>query len=258
MNAVPVLYSFARSGGTLVNQLLGVHPGCLVLSEVNPAASYKPVPEQAVEWLALVDPAEAPAFARRPYREQLGLLAERAGRGGKRLVVRDWVTVNFLPGAARDHTVPSGELEQQLYLARAGLRPLPLVVSRRSAAVYRSITKSFPHLGELDVGIFAESYLAYARSVAPFPKVHLESLRADPPVALGEILRRFELDDSGRDALLRSFHEFRNCTGNTTLEGRSESATATRVLPPDGARDESAHGASHPAMAEADEVMGYA
>ena len=248
-----MLFSFARSGGTLVNQLLGVHPRCLVLSEANPAASYKPVAEQAVEWLGLLEPREAGDFARLPYHRQVGDLEARARGKGKRLVVRDWPTVNFLAGAAQDHTIPSGELEQPLYLERAGLSALPLVVARRGAAIHRSITRQFSHLADLDAGTFANAYLAYARAVASFPKVHLESLRAKPAEALAEILRRFELDGTP-EPLLASFHEFRNCTGNTTLQTRAESASARRVLPP----EDDPQDALHPALGEADKLMGYA
>lgn len=252
-----MLFSFARSGGTLVNQLLGVHPRCLVLSEANPAASYKPVVEQAVEWLGLVEPREADDFARLPYHRQIGELEARARAKGKRLIVRDWVTVNFLPGAAQDHTIPSGELEQPLYLERAGLRALPLVVARRGAAIYQSITQQFSHLRDLDAAAFASSYLAYARAVASFPKVHLETLRSKPAAALAEILRTFELDGAPLEALLANFHEFRNCTGNTTLKTKPGSASARTILPP----EEDSQGSLatlHPALGEADRLMGYA
>jgi hypothetical protein len=257
MGRIPVLYSFARSGGTLVNQLLGVHPQCLVLSEVNPAASYKPVAEQAVEWLGLVEPAEAAAFAALPYARQIASLHERAAGKGKRLVVRDWVTVNFLPGVALADTEPSRQLEQEMYLERAGLEPVPLVVSRRSMAVYRSITHRFAHLGKLDMEAFAVSYLEYARRVAGFARVQLEALRSRPAAALGEILASLGLDDHDRESLLASFHEFRRCTGNTTLQAAGGSADAKRVLPPDESADVR-DAQLPPAMAEADRLMGYA
>ena len=258
LSAIPILYSFARSGGTLVNQLLGVHPQCLVLSEVNPAASYKPVPEQAVEWLGLVEAGEADEFAHRPYHRQIAELDRRAAKAGKRLVVRDWVTVNFLPGTAGEATVPSGQLEQALYLEHAGMRPVPIVVTRRSATVYRSIKSHFPHLEDLQPEVFANAYLAFARAVAGFPRVHLESLRARPQAAVAEILSAFELDASPGEALLANFHAFQNCTGNTTLQMRSGSATAQRILPPESdAPDDAALAGRHPQLAEADRLMGY-
>jgi hypothetical protein len=258
LQPIPVFYSFARSGGTLVNQLLGVHPKCLVLSEVNPAASFKPVVEQAVEWLGLVASGETGDFARLPYHRKIALLHERAARDGKQLVVRDWVTVNFLPGAAREEVLASGTLEQALYLERAALKPLPIVVARRGAAVYRSITRHFTNLRELAIEVFEEAYLEYARAVAAFPRIHLEALRERPAAALGEILRRFDLDPSPGDRMLRDFHQFRQCTGNTTLQEQTGSALAERILPPETRGDEERTLDARPALAEADRLMGYA
>ena len=254
MSAIPVLYSFARSGGTLVNQLLGVHPQCLVLSEVNPAASYKPVVEQATEWLGLVERAEAGTFAELPYDRQIAELSARAAKAGKRLVVRDWVTVNYLPGTAGEETVPSGHLEQQLYLEHAGFSAAPVVVTRKGGAVYRSIKGHFEHLGDLGPEAFGKAYLEYARAVAPHPKVKLETLRAKPADTVPEVLRAFGLDDSQSDAVLENFHAFRKCTGNTTLQSKSESARAQRILPPESNRSDERYPSS---FAEADRLLGY-
>ena len=60
--ALAVFYSFARSGGTLVNRCLGAIPGNLVLSEVNPHGAVVPVDVQARDWLGLLRPEESEAF----------------------------------------------------------------------------------------------------------------------------------------------------------------------------------------------------
>lgn len=253
---IPVLYSFARSGGTLVNQLLGSHPGCMVLSEVNPAASYKPVVQQAVEWLGLVDASDASAFAELSYRQQIARLHELAGERGKKLVVRDWVSVNFLPLCAGDRVVPSGQLEQQMYLEGIPGMPVPMVVTRRAASVYRSVKASFPHLREVGPEGFAIAYGNYAKAVAHLPRVHLEALRANPEAVVTTILERFGLDVSHARSILDTFHRFRNCTGNTTLVGHNDSAVAQRVLPPPitpaGGPDQ-----AHPSFLELDRLLGY-
>ena len=251
MTSIPVFYSFARSGGTLVNQLLGVHPNCLVLSEVNPAGSFKPVAEQAIEWLDLVTPEEAAELATMPYRRQIVLLRERAAARGRLLVVRDWVTANFLPRTSPRLT-PSGALEQSLYLERAGLEPVAWVVSRRAGAVYQSILANFAHLKDLSAEAFGEAYLAYARAVAHFPRLHMESLRAAPEAGVRKLFEAFGLDTSPIPDVLRDFHEFRKCTGNTTLEGRGGSADSRSVLPPEQPPE-----TKHPALAEADALLGY-
>ena len=251
MTAIPVLYSFARSGGTLVNQMLGAHSQCLVLSEVNPAASYKPVVEQAVQWLRLIEPAEVSCVGAAPYRRQISLLRERAARHGKLLVVRDWVTPNYLRNVVKG-VHPSGQLEQALYLEREGLEPRPLVVTRRAAAVYRSIVANFASLSDLALDAFARGYLAYAVAVARFPRMHMEVLRRAPAEGVERLLEHFGLDASAAPAVLRDFHEFRRCTGNTTLGGRGGSAEARSVLPPEPAAT-----IPHPVLDEADRLLGY-
>lgn len=256
MKTIPVLYAFARSGGTLVNQLLGVHPHCLVLSEVNPAASVKPAAEQAVDWLNLLDAAGAEEVARKPYAAQIATLHEAARRAGRTLVVRDWVTVNFLAGTHGDRLVPSGQLEQALYLERAGLMPVALVVTRASAAVYASIRRSFAHLRDLEIERFAGAYLAYARCVARVPRISLETLRERPAATVVELLARLGLEPCDPGALLDRFADFANCTGNTTLARSSQSARARSVLPPDA--DAGMHALAHPALVEADRLLGYA
>jgi hypothetical protein len=258
MDAIPVIYSFARSGGTLVNQLLGVHPQCLVLSEVNPTASYKSIVEQAVEWLELVETHEVEEFSHLPYQQKIITLHQRSAEHGKRLIVRDWVTVNFLPECAGDLIIPSGQLEQKLYLEHAGFESMPLVIVRRSAAVYESIKQNFLHLRNLKIEVFAESYLEYARAVTAFPRIHMETLRAQPDITLKKILQWLDLNPDDSRALIKNFHDFKNCTGNTTLQATSESANARQILPPEVLNSPPpVFTGSHPALAEADRLLNY-
>ncbi len=254
MIEIPVIYSFARSGGTLVNQLLGVHPDCLVLSEINPAASYKPIFEQAVEWLGLLEEKEVDGFSFLPYHEKIKFLYDRAMVQKKNLVVRDWVTVNFLHGSAGKDIMPSGHLEQDLYLKRAGFQSVPLVITRKGEAVFKSIKSNFIELAELEMIDFAKSYLAYARAVSTFPIIHLEDLRSQPDTVLIKILNRFNLRSDVIDSLIQSFFTFKNCTGNVSLKGDNNSASAQKILPPDLA---SASLPTHPALIEANGILGY-
>lgn len=255
---IPVIYSFARSGGTLANQLLGSHSQCLVLSEVNPAASYKPVADQALEWLDLVDESESHDYSKHPYAWQIAELFKRARVKGKVLIVRDWPTVNFLAGTAGSAYQPSGQLEQHFYLQHAGLQPSPVVLSRQSAAVYASIKKSFSHLGNLAVVPFADAYLSYAKAVAGYPVIHLEDLQADPEQTLGKILEYFGLDKTQIPAVIEAFPDFDRCTGNNTLFVAAESSRARAILPAANKMNLSnPTEAMHEKMAEADRLLGY-
>lgn len=258
MSVIPVIYSFARSGGTLVNQLLGVDPQCLVLSEVNPTASYKPIVEQAVEWLGLISAHEVEGFSRLPYHQKIQILHKRSAERGKYLVVRDWVTVNYMPGCVGDLITPSCQLEQKIYLERAGFETLPLVITRRSAAVYGSIKHNFLHLRDLEIEVFAEAYLKYARAMTMFPRVHMETLRAQPEASLKKILIQLGLNPENASLMLDKFHDFKNCTGNTTLQVTNKSAAARHVLPPELLGNNTPPFSSVPSsLAEADKLFNY-
>lgn len=258
MSAIPVIYSFARSGGTLVNQLLGVHPQCLVLSEINPAASYKPIADQAAEWFQLITTSEASKFSRLPYSQKITMLDYRSAEQGKRLIIRDWITVNYLPGCAGDFIIPSKQIEQTLYLEHAGFESTPLVVARQSVDVYRSIKHNFSHLRNLEFEIFAEAYLAYAKAVCKFPIIHMETLRAQPSTTMKRILQWLDLNPEDSRELIEKFSDFRNCTGNTTLQASSKSATARQILPPEKISSNTTPFAPPPsALIEADRLLGY-
>jgi hypothetical protein len=94
--ALAVYYSFARSGGTLINRCLGAIPANLVLSEVNPHGAVVPVDAQAIEWIGLLRPDESEAFGRTGYGAQVRTLAEAAAARSQHLVVRDWTILNFM------------------------------------------------------------------------------------------------------------------------------------------------------------------
>src|SRR5687767_10607635 len=113
---VGVYHCFARSGGTLVNRLLGASAGIVVLSEVGPAASVRDPVDQAITWLQLADADEADALRELPFGALVAELAGRAADRGRHLVVRDFPTPNFLSGAFGE-TLATGTLEGSQALA---------------------------------------------------------------------------------------------------------------------------------------------
>lgn len=230
MKDIPIIYSFARSGGTLVNQLLGVHSDCLLLSEINPAASVVAVARQAADWLGLIEATEVDQFQELPYTQQISLLVERAKSKDKMLIIRDWATVNYLPGSGNGAIVPSYILEQPIYLARTGYSLRPLVVTRKAQDVYQSIRRSFLHLADLPLDVFSSSYLAYARAVSTFPRVSLEALQSAPRETLVQILQELGLSTDHVEMQLETFADFRMCTGNNTLTVPSASAHLRQIV----------------------------
>ena len=255
-SGLAVYHCFARSGGTIVNRLLGASRDVVVLSEVGPAASVRDPLVQAVEWLDLVDPVEVDELRDRDFGELIGELARRAASRGQHLVVRDFVTPNFLPRAFGD-VLPSGVLELVRALEAAGCELARVVVARRSASTYTSIVRSFPHLSSLTVDEFAVAYHAFAAAVTGVPVIRYEDLTADPPgglQALSEALGcPFDPD------ALTGFASFRNCTGDLQLEKLSRGAPLTRVTPLADRTSDPLFiaAAEHPLCRAADDRFGY-
>lgn len=254
---IPIFYCFARSGGTLLNQCLGVTPGNLVLSEVNPHVSCRPVEWQAHEWLGLLSAGELASFSRLPYAEKIRQLHDRARARGSRLILRDWCTVNFLACTAAAEIEPSGILEQPFYLSMAGLRPKAIVFTRRAATVYSSIRENFPQLKDLELAGFAAAYLAYARAVAGAPRFKLEEFTADPTGSMAAIAQRLGVPiESGFQKTYRSFQK---CTGNNLIWPPPVSLQAESITPRVEQRRQATAATAliHPALSEADTLLGY-
>ncbi|HYN55501.1 MAG TPA: hypothetical protein VES38_12445 [Methylotenera sp.] len=240
-----------------MNQLLGVHPDCLILSEVNPAVSVVPMARQASDWLKLIESTEVDQFQELPYSQQITFLDERAKLKGKTLIIRDLVTANYLSSAVDDSVVPSYVLEQPVYLARSGYVLQSLVVTRKAQSVYKSIKRSFSHLSCLSVDDFSSSYLAYAHAVSSFPHVSLEALQSAPRETLIQIMQTLGLTTDYIDMQLKSFSEFCLCTGNNTLAVPSASSHLRQIVPFTSdslASDVPLH---TEVFKEADRLMGY-
>jgi hypothetical protein len=258
MALLGVFYSFARSGGTLVNRCLGAVKGNLVLSEVNPHGALVPVEVQARDWLGLVSPHEFDALAEQGYGAKIRRLAELAAARRECLIIRDWTTLNFLRGLHFEYSDPSFLLEQEIYLAHHGLAAREAVIARRAAAVYESITRTFDHFRELRVQDFGTAYAAYAQAVAGRPVFQFERFCADPP---RELRRLCEVIGAAyADSFLSDFSTFDRCTGDNQLASRSRARRADRIVALPDNRDSPAWraAAADPQCRVADKIFGYA
>ena len=255
---VAVFYSFARSGGTLINRCLGCIPGNLVLSEVNPHGAAVPVAVQAQDWLGLLSAAESPAFSGKPYGLQIATLAEAASRKGGHLIIRDWSALNFVPGVYFDYFCPSMVLEQPLYLERYGLPARAAVIVRRAAAVYDSITRTFAHLRDMTAAEFGRCYLAYARTVSGLPRFRFERFCESPQAELSRLCQ--SLGVAYDDGFVTGFARFDRCTGDNSLAVASRAGRSDRIMALSDDTTSAAWSAARadPNCEEADRLLGYA
>ena len=189
-----IFYCFPRSGGTLLSQCLLCAPRNVVLSEINPAGSMVEPEKQAAEWFDLAGKGEVRSLGRRRYIEKIALFARRCQASKKHLCIRDWPAINFVPDVSSMSPRPSGLLEQQLYLRRAGYPLREAALVRRSQAMYDSLRRHIPSLRNLSPTRFASAYKAYLQALGGMPRFQLEQLQACPEPVLREICTVLGLD----------------------------------------------------------------
>jgi hypothetical protein len=224
---IPIIYTFARSGGTLINRCLGCIPGNIVLSEVNPHASLVPIEVQARDWFKLVSSRNFSDFSKKIYADKIRLLAEAARQQDSHLIIRDWTTINFLNKASDDIYAPSMLLEQKIYLEKYGFNINPVVLVRRAADVYESLTRTFKHLRNFSIKEFGNCYLAYVHKISTYPLFQYENFCLNPQKELKRMCDILGVNYS--DNFVTEFSKFTYCTGDNTLSNPSRGAQISKI-----------------------------
>lgn len=224
---ISIIYCFPRSGGTLLNQCLLCAPANVVFSEINPAGSVLDPEEQAAAWFKVLTPPQAAALKYAAYLEKISVIHRQTLQAGRRLCIRDWTGLNFLPHTSTWVGEPSLQLEQRLYLQRAGYRLREIVLLRRSQAVYDSIRQNIPEYHDLPLPAFAKAYRAYLGHIAGVDRFFLEELTRDRQTAVRAVSDLLQLEYAAD--FENRFHLVTSVTGNTTLLRRPESASWTSI-----------------------------
>lgn len=256
---IRVIYNFARSGGTLLNKILGQHPDCIILSEISPCWAIKPLTDQALDWFGLIHAEEKAEFSAWPYTKQITLLDARATASGRHLVIRDWTTVSYLNTEKPRYRPASRVLEQEIYLQSAGYDILAVVLARRSVEVYHSMKTTFRNFQDLRPLEFLRGYLPYCRSVSRRKVFYLEDLQQNPVKITQSILQSLDLPLDNVEAMVASFNATVTCTGNNTLKSFRPSSSAQQIFSTKQKHRSVCHAdISHKKLfALADKILGY-
>jgi acetyltransferase-like isoleucine patch superfamily enzyme len=127
--SIVLMECFSRSGGTLLNKLLGSIPDTVILSEVNPLGggwgvrkekSYTTPKEQALNWYGIKLKSE-------DYVESILELNAICQKENKSLVIRDWPYVNFVPHEMNRLNPPNRLLAYEKLKAQTNLKTFALV-----------------------------------------------------------------------------------------------------------------------------------
>lgn len=197
---------YARSGGTLLNRILGVLPNTVVISEVNPLgggsgkeleASLVSIPAQAKGWYGYTINGET-------YGEQAAELAKSAQRDGKKLIIRDWPFVNFTPHPYNGNIPPQKLLSLETLSPFLKVHPFALV--RDAVDVWASMgkTKSF-------FNYYSQYVIAITNLGIPIFKY--ENLCLTPEETIKKLCKTMDITYGD----FSHFHKYTNVNGDSQL-----------------------------------------
>jgi hypothetical protein len=217
---ISVLYSFPRSGGTLINQCLLCAKDTIVLSEINPTLSVIDPILQASNWFRLFTNEEI--CQTRTYLQQIKAIHEKTELTNSKLIIRDWSGINYLREISEWVPAPSFQLEQHIYLTHAGFELHEARVIRQSTQIFISLRKDIPQCANLSIESFAESYSKYLSDTAHVFTVHLEDFTQETQSYYTKLCSALSIEAS--PGVKEKFSKEIRVTGNTTISTKPTSA----------------------------------
>ena len=209
---IALLYSLARTGGTLLARCLGAIPGNALLSEVSPRMAYFDPIRQADEWYGLITPEERAWLKTGKtihYAQAIALIGERCRAQGLKLIVRDWTHIDFLK-VDRFTVQPRYEFTQIKVLGELfDIRHRALV--RHPLDSYLSLVKLRGYR-RVDITEYLYGFRRFAERAINTGFVRYEDFCADPKKVLAELCRNLRLNY--QDDVVEGFSSYRNVTGD--------------------------------------------
>lgn len=190
---IRLLLALDGAGAPLVTQCLGAMPGIVMLSRIHPAsvADNNPL-EQAYKWFGLVDDADLERLRAQPdwpFHEIMQMIAERAEKKGRTLVIGDRSNLDFIADK------PISEL--------SGIFLHPTVLETRftpkSVALIRHPIDQWVHLQNQlgadapSLDVFMRGYRRFSDCLAGIETVKFEDFLADPAGMLKVICGHFDI-----------------------------------------------------------------
>lgn len=227
-----LLHQLARSGGTVINRLLLTQARAVVLSEVHPDgfANLDPL-AQAHRWFGLLSTAERADLAARntvPYAEAMALIARKAARARRPLIVRDWSHLDFMPfdlGLS-----PAMESRQAALLA--DFEPIRVATVRHPLDQWLSLAAMMSAEGRPPgreaLGQYLDGCLAFAQMAAVVGFVRYEAIIADPAAGMAALCGRLGI---GFDEAALAGWRDQQTVSTGAVEGRAGGSNRLEALP---------------------------
>jgi hypothetical protein len=238
-DSIAILYTLARSGGTLVSKCLGCIPGNVLLSEVNPRLAYFNPLAQARDWFGLIsnkDIRDLQNNGQYNYLDSIRLISSRCRTRRQKLIIRDWTHVDFTPG---NYPVKPTYILSQYESLKQYFHVNHIAITRHPLDSFLSLSKLPDYKGRLDLQEYLKGARAYADVAKMTGFVRFEDFCMSPQDTLKKICNTLELNYD--KSFLDSYIAYTTVTGDNyhpsqrhTLTGDlvKERAPETIRLPP--------------------------
>ncbi len=208
---VAIVYSLARSGGTIFSRCLACISGNIMLSEIHPRWSYYDPLVQARDWFGLISEQERQEFLAQygyDYIKAIQLLGSRCAERDQHLIIRDWTHVDFFAGPFP--VKPAYRLSQYEVLKNyfdirhvALIRhPVDTCLSLRKLPPYKDITASD----------FLARYRSYSAVAQQTGFVRYEDFCDNPTRVIASVCKT--LDVSYSEEFLEKYKSYTTITGD--------------------------------------------
>jgi len=227
MSKIAVLYSLARSGGTLVSRCLGSIAGNVLLSEVNPRHAFFNPLEQALQWFNLIsfrDIQDLKDTGKYDYLSSIRLIHRRCNEQGMHLIIRDWTHVDFTPGP---YPVKPVLRLSQLETLQTEFDVRHIALTRHPLDTYLSLARLQDYRGRLGIKQYLYGARAYAEAATDIGYMRYEDFCRSPDISLKTICDRLDVnyDPEYRDR----FYRYWTITGDSYHPGNTITLTGEPV-----------------------------
>ena len=227
---IAILYSLARSGGTLISKCLGCMPGHVLLSEIHPRWAYFNPLVQANEWFKLISDEELneiKSTRSTKYIDGIRLISQRCRERGHQLIIRDWTHVDFMPVPDQvSHVSPIYRLSQyELLKNHLDIRHVALV--RHPLDSLLSLQKVPDFRGRIDVSTYMAGFRRFAQIASEIGFIRFEEFCDQPKAVMEKICRILEVSyDPG---FLEKYQQYTKITGDIIRPGQQHTLTGEQI-----------------------------
>ncbi len=221
--SVTLMLAFARSGGTILNRVLGSLEEAVVLSEVNPlgggggnrSRELRTPWEQAEEWYEIFT-------QHKKYGLSIREIAQECEKNKRHLIVRDWTYCNFVPVKENGQQPPHKLLAYE-ELCKVDLKVNSFVLVRDAFDVWLSM-----HCPEINS--FFQSYRSYLDTVLAkkWPIVHYEKFCLNPRRELSQLCKIMSIPFSES---WQEWQSFEHVNGDIQIIGGSRGMRQKELRP---------------------------